>query len=654
MLPETLLNALALANQVLTAAIAILGSSLLLYSFTYHLGQRVARAFSTLLACVVVVYLCDAILALVEARPMAEWWLRAQWIGIAFMPAAYLHLSDALLATTGVEQRWGRRGVRLAYLVGLAVVVLALASDWLVSDGVTAPPNIPHLRAGPLFWMFALYFGLTVGGGIYNVVRTWRRRLTPTARYRLRYLLFSFLAPAAGAFPYMVIASAINTQAGPGLRALFYVLLFIGNSAVAVMLTVMAYGIAYFGVLTPDRVVRARMVKFLVRGALVSTVTLLAIVVVRRAGPLLGIPAADAVIVVAVGVNLLLQWVIASTKRTLERGLYLNERDEIRRIQQLQDRLLTSRDLHQFLESVLAAACDRLRAPSGFIVATTEERPRVEMIVGTLALEPEHLETEDWGALVPAEAAAIGAIGANGADGADGAEEPRPHHFLWNGYVIVPLHNRAGDVVLGILGAAVPPGGAGPAELALLDTFARQAASAIEDRLLQEEVFAALEGLMPAMEAIQQRRGAARYGGAEALTAAVLPGVPTDPELAQWVRDALSHYWGGPKLTDSPLLQLQVVQRALAEHDGNPARALRAVLLEAIERLKPEGERRMTTGEWILYNILELKFVQGRRVRDVAMQLAMSESDLYRKQRVAVEEVARVIATMERAALEQG
>jgi hypothetical protein len=57
----------------------------------------------------------------------------------------------------------------------------------------------------------------------------------------------------------------------------------------------------------------------------------------------------------------------------------------------------------------------------------------------------------------------------------------------------------------------------------------------------------------------------------------------------------------------------------------------------------------MTSGEWILYNILELKFLQGRRARDVAMQLAMSESDLYRKQRVAVEEVARVIANMERA-----
>src|SRR5690606_42130362 len=80
------------------------------------------------------------------------------------------------------------------------------------------------------------------------------------------------------------------------------------------------------------------------------------------------------------------------------------------------------------------------------------------------------------------------------------------------------------------------------------------------------------------------------------------------------------------------------------------SRAMRAVLQEAIENLRPEGQRSMTTAEWILYNILEMRFVQGRKVRDVALRLAMSESDLYRKQRVAIEAVTEVVAAMERAA----
>jgi hypothetical protein len=72
------------------------------------------------------------------------------------------------------------------------------------------------------------------------------------------------------------------------------------------------------------------------------------------------------------------------------------------------------------------------------------------------------------------------------------------------------------------------------------------------------------------------------------------------------------------------------------------------VLARGIENLKPDGQRSLTTTEWILYNILEMRFVQGRKVRDVAMRLAISESDLYRKQRVAIEEVARRIGEMER------
>ena len=66
-----------------------------------------------------------------------------------------------------------------------------------------------------------------------------------------------------------------------------------------------------------------------------------------------------------------------------------------------------------------------------------------------------------------------------------------------------------------------------------------------------------------------------------------------------------------------------------------------------MDQVKPVGDRRFTS-EWILYNILEMKFIEGRKVREVAGRLAMSEADLYRKQRVAVEAVARAILEMEK------
>ena len=42
-----------------------------------------------------------------------------------------------------------------------------------------------------------------------------------------------------------------------------------------------------------------------------------------------------------------------------------------------------------------------------------------------------------------------------------------------------------------------------------------------------------------------------------------------------------------------------------------------------------------------------MRFIQGRKVRDIANRLAISESDLYRKQRAAIGQVAQVLTDME-------
>ena len=62
----------------------------------------------------------------------------------------------------------------------------------------------------------------------------------------------------------------------------------------------------------------------------------------------------------------------------------------------------------------------------------------------------------------------------------------------------------------------------------------------------------------------------------------------------------------------------------------------------------------MTAIEWTLYNILDLKFREGYRMSDIANRLAVSESDLYRKQRAAIAEVSRVLEDMERQMMSPG
>ena len=156
-------------------------------------------------------------------------------------------------------------------------------------------------------------------------------------------------------------------------------------------------------------------------------------------------------------------------------------------------------------------------------------------------------------------------------------------------------------------------------------------------------MFRSLADIQPQVEMIQRMRAAGRYDTRSSLM--VEPALQ-EADLADWVKDALTHYWGGPKLTNNPLIKLQVVRDLAEKDDGNTANALRSLLRQAVDQVKPHGDRKFTT-EWILYNILEMKFIEGRKVRDVAARLAMSEADLYRKQRVAVESVAKAILEME-------
>jgi len=119
------------------------------------------------------------------------------------------------------------------------------------------------------------------------------------------------------------------------------------------------------------------------------------------------------------------------------------------------------------------------------------------------------------------------------------------------------------------------------------------------------------------------------------------------PSFVQMIKDALSQLWGGPKLSQSPLLRLRLVREALHQHDGVPTKTLRNILRTAVDKQKPSGERSMTGNDWIVYNILDLRFVQNERIRDIARRMALSESDYYRKQRAAIQQVADTVARME-------
>ncbi len=628
-----LVDALALTNDVLQAVIVIFGSAVVLYHVGRGLRSQITAAFSALVSFVVIVYLTELMVSRAIVSVSAEAWLRLEWLGIAMVPAAQYHLSDALLSTTGATPQRRRYVIYASYFISLTFLGLVLWTDLVAADMVHVSQTF-HLVAGPLFPLFALYYWSISLLSIYNVWRARRRTITRTTRKRMTSAMLAFLAAPLGVFPYLIIT---GNQSQDVPIALWPVLI-VGNLVVGLMFATLTSNLIYFDAASPDRVVRVKLYKYMARVPLAGSIVLLVYVLVGRTSRLLGLPTETALGFALVATVMLVEWAVHMFKRPLERFFQLNDDPDVRRIQELSERVLTTSDLRQFLESILAATCEVLRTPTAFVAAMTADGPQLETVVGPLA-EPDTLWDEAiWQDLTQSE---------NG-NGAVQLQE-MGDFIVWQNFWIRPLHNRQGDTMLGILG--VRARAANPdltnSEQATLEKLVIQAANALEDRILQQEVFRAVEGLLPGITALQERRRAATFGGLPVLTDNFDESRTVEPEeFNSMVRDALSHYWGGPKLTESPLLRLKVVQRALEDHD-TPANALRAILQNAIELQKPEGERNMTRAEWLLYNILELKFIQGGKVRDVARRLAMSESDLYRKQRVAIENVARTIAELE-------
>ena len=635
---DLIIKGLQTVNELLIAGIAITAFSLLLYALSFNLRDRVARTFASILFCMVIVSAGEAIASVTNNAEGIGFWLHFEWLGIILLPPAYYHFSDALLETTGRPSRGRRRRlVRILYIFSF-IFLFGLIGGWLVGSIVMNPVTAPYLGRTWLTWVFALFYVVITGLGWINLYRAYQRTVTSTSRRRMRYLLLGALAPVLGSYPFLLF--------GPGTATahplLFWVAAVVSNLLVSVLLVLMAYSVAFFGVAWPDRVVKRRLFKWLMRGPITASTVLAVTTIVRRVGDASGIPYQTAMPVIMVVTLLLMEHMITLIAPLWERWLfYSGDRENLELIQTLEERLLTSGDLRDFLESVLAAVCDRLQVNNAFLVNLGNESSGMLVTLGG----PSPFGESD----LPQDLAE--AVSKSEGLGVQRTEYEQLFH--WKDFWVVPLfeNDDESERLIGLLGAGRNPAGALDGDqVEALRVLARRAAMALQDRQMQQQVFTSVEALTSQVGMIQRLRAAARYDGVEVLTSPLVS--LDDRDLSRWVKDALSHYWGGPKLSQSPLLRLQIVQRAIAKHEGNPTNALRAILQEAIQRTRPEGERRFT-GEWILYNILEMKFMEGRKVREIAVKLSVSEADLYRKQRVAIEAVAKAIAVMEKEAREE-
>jgi len=712
---ERVLGAVQLFNRITVTGILITAFSLLIYIGMYNRRSHIARAYTIVLACLIGTSLGD-LLTQISLRD-TDIWLRLQWVGIAFIPAAALALSDSLLRATGDASPLRRLAPKVGYGLGVVVLMLVLFTDLLARPGVGSL-RLPHLLAGPLFFPFAFYYFASTAWATYNVIEARRRSLTATSKRRMTYFALAFSVPALGMFPYLLPVG------WPSMFPLLipWVGVLLVNMAVGASITWMGYTVAYFSASAPDRVIKRRMVKYIIRGPLLAVLVIAALVLSTRIEKWLDLPGMVIGLIAAATIILMSHVFISSLLPTLDRIIAGDDSREVKRLQQFSEHLMTTSDLTQYLENILAALCDLLRARTAFVTTclTPDEDPcqsPINVVIGNFAqaesasrgagevsvrpvlpVPPDAVRsatvlrppvapspngntngngagtgsgisypngsgagngTSAGAGESPANTSANGALSLGALDEeieVDDRFAPRrqfklEHDFIvWEGYWLVPLRSREDGGVNGVMGLA-----ARTSEPELTDeeregiaVLVAQAARALEDAAKQRRAFEALERLVPEADDMQRRMAETRYPGAP--TVSDFERVPVDnhDDFTHLVRDALSQYWGGPKLAESPLVNLRIVSEAMKQENGNATKALRRVLGEAIERLKPDGTRSFTAAEWMLYNILELKFIQSHKVRDVARRLVMSESDLYRKQRAAFEEVARIVSEMER------
>lgn len=623
MLDDTFLSLIRTISDILTAGIAITAFSLLLFSITLNLRDRVVRSFCLILLSVVIVFSAEAFGTTAVDPWQVDIWLRMQWIGIVLLPALYFSFSDSVLATTGKPSRWRRKwAVMAGYFISFVFLIL-IPTDILVGPVVINEPPAAHLQPTLFTDLFTIYYLVVMVMTWVNFIRAYRRTLTSTSRRRMAYLLIGAMAPAIGSYPFLLFGSSLAAL----YPYFFWIVVSISNIVVGGLIVIMAYAVSFFGMTWPDRVVKSHLLSWILRGPFTASISLAITTVVRRAGEIVGYSYTAWVPISMVLTIVLLEYLITILTPFLQRWFfYGNDQADLDLIKTMEDRLLTRSDLKQFIEMILAAICDHLRIKGAFLFAIQDDNLELVARIGKLKI-PEFDNTSLQAHLRE--------------------DDTYPKYLQFQNHLIFPVHDGLEDENENLLGLLIIPDKKYPEldqdQIAALDVLLARARLALQDRLTQEQVFQAVASLTSQNDYIQQLRAAGRYDRNGILTGNLNL---LNENMDHWVKDALTHYWGGPRLTENPLLQLQSVQTYLTSHDENPANALRGVLKTAIEKLKPEGERKYTS-EWILFNILEMKFMEGKRVKEIASKLAMSEADLYRKQRVAISEVSKILMDME-------
>jgi hypothetical protein len=611
-------------SDVLTAGVAVITFSLLIYALTFKLRDAVTNTFTFLLFCIVVIFGADAFTTVIKSYNLLVTIIKIHLIGLILLPTSYFLFSDALLSLTGRPSKGKRRISRFIFiLISLGFLGL-LFSNSLIGKLIVDQPPAPFLERTFYTDLFSVFFVIVLGLSWYNFVRAYRRTVTHTNRRRMVYLIVSALAPAIGSFPYLLYGSEFASKA----PTVFWLLSVLASASVAIGVIAMTYSVSFFGLPWTDRVIKTRLFRWVMRGPITASLTLGVTTLISRLGNQLNINSSTFVPLAMVATIVIFEYSITLFAPIWERFFFYGaDRLELEKIRILEDRLLTTNDLRQFLELVLASVCDRLQIPGAELIVKNHVAENLDVHTGNkknIGIEEKSQIFEFLG-----------------------SKDVSQTILIFGEKSIIPLVDPADIHAPSLLGVIIFNSiiqSPDEERLVALNKITARAVLALKDRAEQEQLFTSLEMLTPKVSIIQDLLASSRKDSGWISNGEKQINLH---DLEIWVKDALSQLWGGPKLLQNPILQLNTIQKRIEEKNETPLNALRALLREAITHLRPEGERQYTN-EWLLFNLMDLKYLEGWKVRDVALRLSLSEADLYRKQRIAITAISRQIIEIEK------
>ena len=523
---------------------------------------------------------------------------------------------------TGKPSKGKRKIVFYVSLLSALIFLVLNFSGILFSDIDIFGSPAPHIVRTTTHDLFSVFFLVLMLFSWYNFIRSGKRTKIKTSRRRMIYLILSAIGPAFGSFPFLLYGYEIAANNS----AVFWIISIITVILAIISSIGMTYTVSFFGFPWPDRVIKSRLFKWVLRGPITASLGLAITTTINRIGASLNIDVTNFVIIGMVASIVLFEFFITLFSPFMERLLFDGkDRVELEKIRKLENQLLTKKDLEQFLEMILATLCDRLQI-SGAILFEIENGEIRELISIGRKVRNAEKNKEELLSLITND------------------DEIIQH----KNFSIIPLRYPESEMGSDVLGFIVTP----DLSVETIDTpkmdavrkLTNRTSEAISDRRKQDDLLSSLDILTPQVTEIQTILAQSRFNQSPIING---NGDEDIGGIKKLLREALNHYYGGPKLSRSPLISMEIVQEKMKNEGKSSIIALREIITETINKLRPEGNR-LYTNEWILFNILDLKFLEGWKVKDIARKLSLSEADFYRKQRNAISALAEEMVAMER------